>query len=121
MSWHLTRSATHIRRRLRVDAQGQPLRDKYQNDLYDETSAPLSGCTWEPRATLASDAENVEARQQVTSGLNFYCDDPAVDIRAIDALIVDGLRYEVDGEVARYTGSRMGNDYATVALRRETG
>ncbi len=38
-----------------------------------------------------------------------------------DAFLIDSLRYEVDGEVGRFTGGKLGTDHATVALRRTTG
>ncbi len=44
-----------------------------------------------------------------------------MDIRATDRATVDGLRYEVRGEVARHRRSRLGNDHAHVILERVTG
>lgn len=111
MSWYLTRTVTRIRRAVTGT-------DAYGNDITSETSTPILECSWDPRSSLG---EDTDARQQVISGLMLFCADPAVDILPTDAIEVEGIRYEVDGEVGRYTGSRMGNDHAAVALRRVTG
>lgn len=112
MSQYLTRSVTRIRETVTGT-------DVYGNDTTSETSTVIPNCSWDPRSSLGS--ENTNAQQQVVSGLMLLCADPAVDIVPTDAIVVEGVRYEVDGEVGRTTGSLLGNDHAAVALRRVTG
>lgn len=118
-SWYLTQTVSFIGKRPRLDADGKPVRDSRGNDIYDQVPFDVENCAWEPRQSLGS--ENVDAAQQVVSGLALYCADPDVDVRATDAAMVDGLRYEVKGEVARHRGSRLGNDHAAMVLERVTG
>lgn len=112
MSWYLTRQVTRIRRTGGAE-------DEYGNETTTETTAVIDGCSWDPRSSLAS--EDTDARQQVVSGMMLFCADPHVDIRPTDAIEIEGVRYEVEGDVARFTGSRMGNDHAAMALRRVEG
>ncbi len=121
MSQLLTRTVPLLRQQLRVDENGQPVRDRYQNDVYDEVTLQVPDCTWEPREAPGSDAEDTDRRQLVISGLVLYCANPAVDIRPTDALLIDSKRWEVDGEIGRYSGGRMGTDHAVVPLRRTAG
>lgn len=118
-SWYLTETLRFTGRRLRVDGQGKPIRDRYNNEQYDDVDFDVPGCSWEPRMSVGS--ENVEAAQQVVSGMTVICDDPDAPVTAQDACTIDGLKYEVDGEVGRFRGSRMGNDQAVIVLRRVTG
>jgi hypothetical protein len=114
VSWYLTRTVTLVRRqKVGEDDRG--------NDVYDDVEVPLERCSWNERSSMG--AEDVEARQQVISGRMLFCEDPNADVRPTDAIKFpdrDGL-YEVDGEVGRETGSRMGNDHMAVALRRVGG
>lgn len=117
-TWHLTRGVTVVKRRPKLDEDGTPVEDDYGNAMHETTEVELGGCDWEPRQSLFS--ENVEARQQTVDGLTLTCDDPAADISAVDELIVDGVRYQVDSEVGRFTGS--GDlDHAVVVLKRVNG
>lgn len=118
-SWYLTGTVRVVGRRPRLDAQGNPVRDKYGNDVMDEVERDVPGCSWDPR--LSVNQENVESAQQTVSGLTLVCEDPDVGIRETDAIRVDGNIYEVDGEVGRFKGTRLGNDHAVIALRRVRG
>lgn len=116
-SKYLTQTVTFTGRRLVVDGDGNPVPDSRGNDVYNETPFDVPGCTWEPRTT----SESTDNREQVVTGLTLYCADPHVDVREKDAATIDGLDYEVEGDVQRHTGSLFGNDYAEIALKRVTG
>lgn len=118
-SWYLTQTVPFKRRQLKRDAQGQPVRDAYGNDVYEDVPFDLPNCAWEPRQSLSS--ENVEAAQQTVSGLMLFCADPDAPVTAKDAATIDGVTYEVEGEVARFKGSRLGNDHAAMVLKRVKG
>ncbi len=113
-SWHLRRTVTVVRR----EKTGV---DKYNDPVFGDVEIELSGCSWDERSTLGS--ESVEAQQQVVSGRNLFCVDPSADVRATDAVRFpdNGLTYEVDGEVGRVTGTRLGNDHMAVGLRLVSG
>lgn len=89
--------------------------DAYGNDQY--TTSSTSGAAWyEPRAS----SENTAARDQVVDGLWLYLPLGST-IRATSAVIVDGIRYEVDGEPGRQPGGLAVEGYVKVALTRVQG
>ncbi len=110
MSWYLVNTVTVIDRQVAGE-------DDYGNDVHADVQTVVDGCAWNPRTS----SENLEAQQQVVSGMMLFCDDPDVPIYPTSAVIIDGTTYEVDGEVGRFTGSRMGNDHAEIPLRLVTG
>lgn len=128
-SRYLTQTVTFTGRRLSFDVDGNPVRDRYGNDVYEDVPFTLGppqnpgdvdqGCSWEPR--LSTSDESNDAEQHVVSGINLYCKNPQVDVRSTDKATIDGLVYEVDGPVARFTGSAFGNDHAYIVLNRVTG
>jgi hypothetical protein len=89
------------------------------NDVYVDVDFDLPNCSWEPRQSLFS--ENVEAAQQTVSGLMLFCADPDAPVNEKDAATIDGVKYEVEGEVARFRGSRLGNDHSAMVLKRVKG
>jgi hypothetical protein len=111
-SWYLTRTATQIRR----EVVGE---DEYGSDVYEDVEVTLEDCSWDPRSSLGG--EDVDARNQVVDGMMLFCGDPDADIKPTDAFRLDGVEYEVDGEVARYRQTRMGQDGVAVALKRVSG
>ena len=117
---YMHQTVTFTGRRLHTDpVTGDPVRDRYGNDVYDQVTFDVPECVWEPRGP---GEENLTQRSdQVTTGLVVYCTDPAVDVREQDKATIDGLDYEVKGRPARFTGSRWGNDYAAIYLERVTG
>src|SRR4051812_41516084 len=119
-SWYLTQTVRFTGRRPLFDEDGLPVRDRYQNDVLTNTDFDVPGCTWEPRVSVGAE-DSTDSAQQVPSGLNLFCDDPDVDVRATDRATIEGLRYEVRGAVARYRFSRLGNNHALVILERVTG
>lgn len=119
-SWYLTETIRFTGRRALTDGDGHPVRDRYGNDVLGNVDFDVPGCTWEPRVSVGSE-NSMDSAQQVTSGLNVFCDDPDVDVRATDRVTIEGKRYEVRGEVARHRQSRMGNDHAMIIVERVTG
>jgi hypothetical protein len=119
-SRYLNRTAILVRRQLVVDGNGKPIPDDRGNDQYVPAEIVLERCNWEPHR--GGTAENTTDRQQqVQDALDFFCEDPAADIRSTDAVKVDGATWEITSPVFRFTGSRLGNDYSTVVLRKVTG
>jgi hypothetical protein len=114
----MTEKVTFTDRRVQRDQLGRPVTDRYGNDIYADVTFVVPNCSVEPRGT--SSEEN-DQQQHVETGLTVFCGNPAVDVHATDRATIAGLTYEVDGEPARYTGSRFGNDYAQINLRRVTG
>lgn len=96
--------------------------DEYGNDVYGETSTPVSGVAVWPRiAAAASGTEQVQAQDQIVSGL-WVLFPPEHDVTGVDAMTVRGLRYEADGEPGRYASPLTGTDVGyQVALKRVTG
>jgi hypothetical protein len=119
-SWYLTQTVTFTGRRPQVDAGGHRVTDRYGNEIMTNVDFIVPGCTWEPRVSVASE-NSMDSAQQVTSGLNVFCDNPDVDVRATDRVTIEGKRYEVRGEVARHRQSRMGNNHAHIIVERVTG
>lgn len=112
-TWYMTRTVNRYRRTVTGT-------DPYGNEITTLTGpVPITGCSWDPRS---SEEETNAGRQAVVSGLMWYCTDPNVDVVSSDILEVDGIRYEVDGEVGRYKGARFPqNNHAVAALRRVEG
>lgn len=118
-SQFLTRSATHIKRRVQLDGNGQPVTDEYGKYVYTETSVTRSGLAWDPR--LDRKTEDTDKRETVEWGYDVYDEDVDADVVATDQFILDdGLLYQVDGPVLRYSGSAT-VDYATYPLKRTVG
>lgn len=116
---YMTATVTFIGRRPQLDPFGFPVEDRYGNDVYADAAYTVERCTWEPRG--ASEEDETDAAEQVTDDLNLYTETVDADVRATDRVTIDGLLYQVVGRPARFTGSRFGNDYAAVHLRRVTG
>lgn len=70
-------------------------RDAYGNDVFTETQTAIPGCPVWPR----SSTENVQAQDLTITGVAALL--PAgTDVSAVDAVLIAGLKYEVDGEPA---------------------
>jgi hypothetical protein len=119
-SWYLKETLRFTGRRPLVDEDGYPIRDRYGNDVLGDVDFDVPDCAWEPRVSVGSE-DQTDSAQQVTSGLNVFCDNPNVDVRATDRVTIEGERYEVRGRVARYKNSRMGNDHAHIIVEQVTG
>jgi hypothetical protein len=115
----MTATVIFTGRRVQTDELGQPVQDRYGNDVYAEVPFTVERCTWEPRG--ASQEDDTDDAEQVTDDLNLYTETVDVDVRSTDRVTIDGLLYEVMGKPARFTGSRFGNDHAAIRLRRVTG
>lgn len=72
--------------------------DGYGNDVRAEARTDVPGCPVWPRT---AGAELVQGQDTVLKGLGVLLP-PGTDVAAVDAVEVDGLRYEVDGEPARW-------------------
>lgn len=118
-STYMTETVAFTGRRRQTDGSGNPITDRYNNDVYVEAPYIVPRCTWEPRGVSKED--ETDDAEQVTDDLNLYTETVDADIQPTDRATVDGLLYTVVGKPARFTGSRFGNDYAAVVLRRVTG
>lgn len=107
----LGRSRVTLRRRT---VEGQ---DEYGNDQWVTVTIPVDGCVVHPRI---SGAESVEVGAQVVAGAWLYA--PAgTPIDADDAIEVEGITYEVDGEPGLWRTLHGTPSLQQVALRRVTG
>lgn len=86
--------------------------DEYGNDVYAEVDVPLDGCQVFPRSSVS---ENVQARDQVVSGLILLVPASA-PVTWWSAVKVGGVKYEVDGDVQPW-----GRDFLQASLSRVTG
>ena len=97
---------------------GPPAQDDYGNDVPGpDVEVVVAGCAVWPR----SSSEDVQARLQVTEGLNVLAP-YGTDVRSHDRAKVGGVLYDVDGDPGEWrsslTGTRAG---VQVSLTRITG
>lgn len=128
-SRYLTETVTFTGRRLRVDADGKPVRDARGNDIYDEVPYTLGppqapgdvdrGCSVQPRGAAP---ESTDQRDQVIEGLTVYCADPNAPVDVKDKATWNGADYEVDGPIERFTGALMAsNNHCVIVLKKVSG
>lgn len=91
--------------------------DQFGNDVYTTTQTDITGCVVWPRGS----SEVPQGQDTVTSGLTVLLP-PATAVEAVDAVIVHGDRYEIDGEPAIYHSPFTGRDPGVeINLTRITG
>jgi hypothetical protein len=77
--------------------------DDYNNDVYAETSVDIFPCVVQPAGTT----EAVQWTDQVSTDLAIFMP-YGTDIEAVDAVLYNGLRYEVQGKtidwISPFTG-----------------
>lgn len=66
--------------------------DSYGNDVYTNFSSDIAGCAVQP----ATSTENVQFTDQVNTGITVFLP-YGTDVSYLDALIIDGVKYEVQG------------------------
>jgi len=90
--------------------------DSLGNDTWTEGATPVAAI-YAP----GSSSEQVQGRDSVTTTATVYV--PATtDVRAIDAVIVAGKRYEIDGDPTTWTSPLTGwTPGIEVRLRRNAG
>ena len=78
--------------------------DEYNNDVYDEVPALVSGCAFHPSGST----EALQFTDQVDTTDTFFM--PAgTDVVATDAIDFGGQRYEVTGDPSRWTSPFSGH------------
>lgn len=115
-------SVTLIRRTLRVDGGGHPVRDDYGNDLYTATNIVVAGCAvWTSDGNASGANEDVQGRDTVISGLVVVFP-VGTAVAAVDQVSVDGVVHDVTGATSSwqspFTGTAVGPQ---VHLKRVTG
>jgi hypothetical protein len=90
--------------------------DDYGNPTVGERHEVPTPAWWEPRTS----GEQTVAQQQVTSGYWLYLPEHT-DLTAVDAVILMGEEYEVDGEPGRQPGGFVIEGYVKTAVKRVTG
>lgn len=91
--------------------------DSYGNDVYGEMQTVIPGCPVWPR----SSSENVQGGDLTVVGVATLLPS-GTDVAAVDAVLIGGLRYEVDGEPAHYRSPFTNLDPGVLLnLRRVTG
>ena len=117
MTAWLTETLTVHREVPVLDPEGKPTRDQYGTPITTVVPHTLAGCAWEPRPASYG-SENVDSRDQVTSGLILYVDDPDADLLPTDTVSVEGEEWQVVGRVGRFRGT-LG--HVSAALEKVTG
>ncbi|WP_160051290.1 hypothetical protein [Nocardiopsis sp. FR26] len=96
-------------------------RDRYGNDVYDETRETITGCSWQP---LDSAERADQTQDQTVMYYDLYIPGLDVDVDAVDAFEHDGVRAEraeVHGP-ASYNRSASGLlDHIAVRLQQIKG
>ena len=92
--------------------------DEDGNPIFAPPTTVETPAWWEPRES----GEDVEAKQQVTSGYWLYLPEHT-DLSAVDAVEIPfgGTLYEVDGEPGRQPGGFIVEGYVKTAVKRVTG
>ena len=90
--------------------------DGYGNPVPGEPRRREHAAYWEPRES----GESTDARNQITSGL-WLALEGYPDLDALDAVEIDGKRYQVEGEPGRVPGGFTFAGYTKVAVKRVTG
>lgn len=91
--------------------------DAFGNDVFTETQTDVAHCPVWPRTST----ESTQGEDQTFVGLAALLPSDT-NVTAIDAVVVDGVRYEVDGEPARFTSPFTNlNPGIQVNLTRVTG
>jgi hypothetical protein len=78
-------------------------RDEYGNDEYTNVSEPVSGCVVQPAAST----ENIQFTDQVDSGVTVFLP-YGTDVSYLDALVIGGQKYEVQGVPGTWTSPFSG-------------
>jgi hypothetical protein len=100
-----TVTVTVLRRVKRVDDQGTPVRDSRGNAIYDDVSVDVPNCSVQPGTSLESDDQG---RDAVSTYLTIYAP-PDFPDSAINAVLLDGVRWEVSGQPQRWAHPRLGH------------
>lgn len=85
-------------------------RDARGNAVYTEEQVPVPACSVQPASGSETDAEG---RVQVTQRLTVYAP-LSFPAGPVDAVEIDGIRYEVDGLPQRWAHPRLGHVILTV-------
>ncbi len=95
----------------------QPGADQYGNDVYTDADSVVTGCVFAP----AGSTETLQGQNTVVDQPTLYVP-TSVDVEAVDAITVRGVRYEVDGTPVRFTSPWTGWTPPTVVrLKGVTG
>lgn len=90
--------------------------DGYGNALPGVPDREPWAAFWEPRES----GEATTAQNQVTSGY-WVALEGQPDLSAVDAIELDGLEYEIDGEPGRVPGGFTLPSFTKLAAKRVTG
>lgn len=83
-------------------------RDEYNNDTYSETKQAVSGCVVQPSGS----SETIQFTDQVSTDLAVFI--PAgIDVSPVDAIEIDGTRYEIQGQPSEWRSPFSGNTSPT--------
>lgn len=98
-------------RRVRVESSpGVWARDPRGNAVYADQQVDVPGCSVQPSAST----ENVaDGRVQVTTSITIYAP-LSFPAGPVDAVLIDGARYEVQGRPQRWVHPRLGHVVVTV-------
>lgn len=87
----------------------------------DPETATISGCSVQPLVTRGEDGEVNLGRESIVSRWNLWAP-PDADLKSSDRVRHDGIDYEVDGSVQKWTDTTGdGWDHLYVILKRVEG
>ncbi|MFV2198458.1 hypothetical protein [Nocardiopsis sp. LOL_012] len=93
-------------------------RDRYGNDVHEETRETISRCSWQP---LDSAERHDQTRDQTVMHYDLYLPGVERDVDAVDAFECGGVRAEVHGPASYHRSASGLLDHTAVRLRRVEG
>lgn len=91
--------------------------DQFGNDVYTPTSVTVTDCVIWPRGST----EDAQGRDTITTGVAVLMQ-PGTAVAGIDAVLIAGQRYEVDGDPQTFRSPFTGRDPGVLLnLTRITG
>lgn len=109
------RSVTVLRRVRQYDADGKPLRGYGGAPVYADEEVVVEGCSVQP---TSSTEDNDDQRVLVTSLVTIYAP-LSFPAGPVDAVLIDGVRHEIQGKPQRWEHPRLG--HVVVIVREATG
>jgi hypothetical protein len=78
--------------------------DEFGNDTYDDVPVQVSGCVVQPSGS----AEQVQFTEQISTSITVFMP-YGTDVQPLDALIINGTKYEIQGIPQQWRSPFSGN------------
>lgn len=93
-------------------------RDRYGNDVYEDTREDIDGCSWQP---LDSAERADQVQDQTVAHFDLYLPGLTIDVDAVDAFEHAGTRAEVHGPASYHRSASGLLDHTAVRLQQVRG